>query len=38
VPFVEHDREMGPDIEAAVGLVREGSLVDAAAGIVGPLQ
>ena len=23
VPFVEHDRELGPDIEAAVGLVRD---------------
>jgi histidine ammonia-lyase len=33
VPFVEHDRELGPDIEAAVELVRDGSLAAAA----GPL-
>jgi histidine ammonia-lyase len=38
VPFVEHDREMGPDIEAAVTLVREGMLVDAASEVVGSLQ
>jgi histidine ammonia-lyase len=38
VPFVEHDREMGPDIEAAVTLVRQGALVDAAVDTVGPLQ
>jgi histidine ammonia-lyase len=33
VPFVEHDRELGPDIAAAVELVRDGTLVAAA----GPL-
>ncbi len=38
VPFVEHDREFGPDIESAVALVREGALVDAAAGVVGPFK
>jgi histidine ammonia-lyase len=38
VPFVEHDREMGPDIEAGVALVREGTLVDAATEVVGQLQ
>jgi len=37
VPFVEHDREFGPDIDAAVELVRGGALVDAAAAAVGPL-
>jgi histidine ammonia-lyase len=30
VPFVEHDREFGGDIEAAVDLVRTGTLIDAA--------
>jgi histidine ammonia-lyase len=29
VPFVEHDREFGPDIEAAVELVHDGTLVAA---------
>jgi histidine ammonia-lyase len=33
VPFVEHDRELGPDIAAAVELVRDGALIAAA----GPL-
>lgn len=33
VPFVEHDREFGADIAAAVALVRDGALIDAA----GPL-
>jgi histidine ammonia-lyase len=37
VPFVEHDREFGPDIEATVELVRDGSLVEAAASVVGEL-
>jgi hypothetical protein len=37
VPFVEHDRELGPDIEEAVGLVRDGTLVEAAADVVGTL-
>jgi histidine ammonia-lyase len=38
VPFVEHDRELGPDIEAAVGLVRDDTLADAASAVVGSLQ
>jgi histidine ammonia-lyase len=37
VPFVEHDRAFAPDIERAVELVRDGSLVDAAASVAGPL-
>jgi histidine ammonia-lyase len=37
VPFVEHDRELGPDIGATVDLVRGGSLVEAAASVVGDL-
>lgn len=37
VPFVEHDREFGPDIEAAVELLRNDALVEAAASAVGPL-
>jgi len=38
VPFVEHDREFGPDIEAAVELVRDGTLVAAVEGVTGPLR
>jgi histidine ammonia-lyase len=38
VPFVEHDREFGADIESAVALVRDGSLVEAAASAVGALD
>jgi len=38
VPFVEHDREFGPDIEAAVELVRDGSLVEAVEAVTGPLR
>ena len=34
VPFVEHDREFGPDIEVAVALVRDGELIAAARDIV----
>jgi histidine ammonia-lyase len=34
VPFVEYDRELGPDIDATLALVRDGSLVDAAATVV----
>jgi histidine ammonia-lyase len=30
VPFVEHDREFGADIQAAADLVRTGALADAA--------
>jgi histidine ammonia-lyase len=37
VPFVEHDREFGPDIEAAVTLLRENALSHAAASAVGAL-
>jgi histidine ammonia-lyase len=37
VPFVSHDREFGPDIEAAVALVRDGTLVAAAETGVGGL-
>jgi histidine ammonia-lyase len=37
VPFVEHDREFGPDIEAAVELLRTDALAEAAASAVGPL-
>ena len=35
VPFLESDRELGPDIEAVTALVREGGLLQAAEGIVG---
>ena len=38
VPFFEADREFGPDIEAAVSLVRRGALVEAAGTITGPLE
>jgi histidine ammonia-lyase len=38
VPFVEHDRELGPDIEATVALVREGALVAAATAVTGDLD
>ena len=38
VPFVEYDRELGPDIEAAVALVDGGDLVTAAEVAVGPLD
>jgi histidine ammonia-lyase len=37
VPFVEHDREFGADIESAVSLVRHGRLLDAASSVVGTL-
>jgi histidine ammonia-lyase len=37
VPFVEHDREFGADIEAAVSLVRDDALAATAATVVGPL-
>jgi histidine ammonia-lyase len=37
VPFSEEDREFGPDIDAAVGLVRTGDLVAAAETETGPL-
>ncbi|HTG47384.1 MAG TPA: histidine ammonia-lyase [Actinomycetota bacterium] len=38
VAFVERDREPGPDIEAATGLVRAGALVRAAEVVAGPLD
>jgi histidine ammonia-lyase len=38
VPFVEHDRELGADIDAAVELVRDGTLVAVAEGVVGRLD
>jgi histidine ammonia-lyase len=37
VPFYEADREFGPDIEAAVGLIRSGGLASAAESVTGPL-
>ena len=37
VPFVEHDREFGADIDAAVALVRDGGLLDAASSVFGPM-
>jgi histidine ammonia-lyase len=38
VPFFEADREFGPDIAAAVELVRSGRLVSAAEEVTGPLD
>jgi len=38
VPFLDADRELGPDITAAVELVRSGAIVHAAEGAVGPLN
>jgi histidine ammonia-lyase len=38
VPFFEADRELGPDIAAAVELVRSGGLVSAAEAVRGPLD
>jgi histidine ammonia-lyase len=38
VPFFEADREFGPDIAAAVELVRSGRLVSAAEDVSGPLD
>jgi histidine ammonia-lyase len=37
IGFFEADREFGPDIAEAVGLVRSGALVDAAETVTGPL-
>ena len=37
VPFYDADREFGPDIEAAVNLVRAGELAAAAETVTGPL-
>ena len=38
MPFLERDREFGPDIDAVGELVRSGRLVDAAAAVVAPLE
>jgi histidine ammonia-lyase len=38
VPFMDHDREFGPDIAAALGLLRAGSLVAAAESVTGSLR
>jgi histidine ammonia-lyase len=38
IPFFEADREFGPDIAAAVGLVRSGALAAAAEEATGPLD
>ncbi len=38
VPFLEADRELGPDIAAVTGLVRGGELLEAAEGAVGALD
>jgi len=38
VPFFQADREFGPDIEAAVSLIREGALLEAVGSITGPLD
>jgi histidine ammonia-lyase len=37
VPFFDEDREFGPDIAAALGLVRTGALAAAAETVTGPL-
>jgi hypothetical protein len=37
VAFLDVDRELGPDMRAAVELVRSGALVEAAEGATGPL-
>jgi histidine ammonia-lyase len=38
VPFMDHDREFGPDIAAALGMVRAGSLAAAAESVTGSLR
>ncbi len=38
VPFLEADRELGPDIETVVALVRSGRLVTAVESVIGVLQ
>jgi histidine ammonia-lyase len=38
IPFLEEDRDVSVDIEAAGDLVRSGSLVSAAEGVVGELR
>jgi histidine ammonia-lyase len=35
---LDADRELGPDLQAAISLVRSGSLVDVVEGVFGPLQ
>jgi histidine ammonia-lyase len=37
VSHLDADRELGPDLQAAIALVRSGSLVEAVEGVVGPL-
>jgi histidine ammonia-lyase len=38
VPFLEADRELGPDMRAVTELVRSGTLVEVAASAVGSLE
>ena len=38
VPFMDHDREFGPDIAAGIEMVRDGSLVEAAESVTGSLR
>ena len=38
IPFLDADRELGPDIEAATELVRNGRLVGAVESMVGDLD
>lgn len=38
IPFLEADRELGPDIAAAVDLVRSGRLLEAVEAAIGPLD
>jgi histidine ammonia-lyase len=38
VPFLDEDRELGPDLHAAIELVRGGELLDAVVTAVGPLR
>jgi histidine ammonia-lyase len=38
VPFLDRDRELGPDIRAVVELIRSGELVAAAEREIGPLD
>jgi histidine ammonia-lyase len=38
VPFFEADREFGPDIAAAIDLVRSSQLISAAEDVIGPLD
>jgi histidine ammonia-lyase len=38
VPFLEEDRDLSRDIEAATALIADGSLVGAVEAVVGPLR